>query len=158
MQRRPQQTTRISETLGSVLRRFDSEQNLRAYQIWGFWDEEVGDAIARHTQPEQFRNGILTVLVDSHSWLQELQFLKEDLRNRLNARLGEELLRDLNFESGAVEKKPARASIDRFAAPAETSLTPELPALPPLADPELAAAFVRLATARARRAGRTRQR
>jgi predicted nucleic acid-binding Zn ribbon protein len=46
---------------------------------------------------------VLIVAVDSPEWMQELQFLKHELRERLNARLGRSAVRDvfLVLASGA---------------------------------------------------------
>ncbi|MBI4515996.1 MAG: DUF721 domain-containing protein [Deltaproteobacteria bacterium] len=58
--------------------------------------------------PGSFRNGILFVIVASHTWIQELQFLKDDIRTRLDQRLGETdppLLRDI-YEAGGHGPRP----------------------------------------------------
>jgi predicted nucleic acid-binding Zn ribbon protein len=142
----------IGDVLAKVLQRVDPEHQLPAYRIWTFWNDEVGAAIARRAQPTRFRNGILFVTVATHSWMQELQFMKEQIRERLNARLGAALVRDIFFISG---------SIDADTAPAESSppdaaedITPTgsaLVSLPPIADAALAAAFARVVDARAKR-------
>jgi len=136
------------------LKRIDPDQQLRTYHLWTFWRDEVGELIARRAQPERVRNGILFVTVATHSWMQELQFQKEEIRERLNIRLGAELIRDIFFVSGTVAAEPdapARADEPGGNAPASGALI----ALPPIADPQLAAAFARLLDARARRLIRT---
>ena len=149
MTRRSSQPRPLRDAVSSVLKRLDNEQNLRAYEVWTFWDEEVGEAMACRAQPSQFRNGLLIVTVSSHAWLQEMQFLKDDLLERLNRHLGMEVIRDLYFVSGRVRRnKPP--SDDPMPEPQLV----EVPAIPELAgidDPQLAQAFRRLAEARARR-------
>ncbi|MGD0946419.1 MAG: DUF721 domain-containing protein [Candidatus Binatia bacterium] len=137
----------VGDVLSSVLWRVDPEQQLRAYRIWTFWNDEVGDLIARRAQPARFRDGVLFVTVASHSWMQELRFLKDDLRDRLNARLNANLVHDIFFISGSVENEPdvVQPSVVE-AIPAEP-----LVALPPIADPALADAFTRVLRARAKR-------
>ncbi len=51
--------------------------------------------IAAHAHPERMKRGVLFVAVDSAEWMQELQFLKHELRERLNARLGRPAVRAL---------------------------------------------------------------
>jgi hypothetical protein len=131
-----------------VLKRVDPEQQLRAYGIWSFWNDELGAGIARRAQPAGFRNGILFVTVATHSWMQELQFMKPRIRERLNARLGAELVRDIFFVSGSVDVEPEVAA-DAAVAP-EPGGRSQL-ALPPIADTALAEAFTRVVEARARR-------
>jgi hypothetical protein len=137
----------VGDVLGRVLQRVDSEQQLRAYRIWTFWNDEVGDLIARRAQPARFRDGVLFVTVASHSWMQELRFLKDDLRDRLNARLGANLVRDIFFISGSVEDEQEVAQ----AAVVEPMPAEPLIALPQIADPALADAFTRVLRARAKR-------
>jgi hypothetical protein len=137
----------VGDVLGRVLQRVDPEQQLRVYAIWTFWNDEVGDPIARRAQPARFRDGVLFVTVASHSWMQELHFLKDSLRDRLNARLGADLVRDVVLVSGTVENErevPQAAAV-------EPTPTQPLIALPQIADAALAEAFVRVMRARAKR-------
>lgn len=143
---RPQ---RLHTALGHLLRRIDPEDRLRAYRVWLFWADEVGNTIAGHAQPVALRAGVLTVAVDAPTWLQELQFLKDTLRERLNTRLGQTLIDDIYFVSGTVARSPGRAA-EAIAPP----LGPPPAPIPPLRNPELAAAFSRIVEARARRARR----
>ena len=80
--------------------------------------------------------------------------MKDAIRDRLNARLGSDLVRDLFFISGTIEPpEPAPA------APPVADIAPSsarLVALPPIADATLASAFARIIEARARRIAQTR--
>ncbi|MBI3785846.1 MAG: DUF721 domain-containing protein [Deltaproteobacteria bacterium] len=155
MKRTPKSPDRIAPVLQAVLRRFDSEQQLEGYRIWVFWNNEVGATIARRAQPLRLRNGILFVTVSSHSWMQELQFMKDDLRERLNARLGSPLVRDIYFVSGHIESAPPEEVA--MEAQEEQSAAVESVTLPPLDNPQLAAAFDRLALSVARQELRRRR-
>ncbi|HUI26139.1 MAG TPA: DUF721 domain-containing protein [Candidatus Kryptonia bacterium] len=146
----------LAGVLPTVLQRVDPDRQLRAYALWNFWSEEVGDAIAQRAQPVRVRNGILFVTVASHTWMQELQFMKETIRERLNARLGETdppLIRDIYFVSGTI---PAPAPAAVSAAQPDASMRDEAPTvlLPSAGDAQLDAAFARILRARARRAKR----
>jgi hypothetical protein len=139
--------SRVGDVLGRVLQRVDPEQQLRVYGIWTFWNDEVGEPIARRAQPARFRDGLLFVTVASHSWMQELHFLKDSLRDRLNARLGTDLVHDIVFISGSVENEPeVPQAEDVGPIPAQPLI-----ALPPIADAVLAEAFARVMRARAKR-------
>ena len=89
--------------LRAALGRLPEAQRLADHALWTHWDAVVGPTLARHARPERLRRGVLVVAVDSPEWMQELQFLKRDLRERLNARLGRSAVRDvfLVLESGA---------------------------------------------------------
>ncbi len=147
MSRPPARPDRLAEPLARVLQRIDPEHRLRAYRLWSFWAEEVGPAIAARAEPAGYRSGVLSVRVSSAPWMQELQFMKEVLRERLNARLGEPLIRDIYFVSGATAGTRGRR-------PAAERAPQEAPApveLPPIRDAQLAAVFQRLVRAHGRR-------
>jgi predicted nucleic acid-binding Zn ribbon protein len=145
--------SRADDTMRRLLRRIDPQGRLEVYRVWTFWAEEVGEAIATRAEPAAYRAGVLTIRVSSAAWMQELQFLKESLRSKLNARLGAEQIQDIAFVSGAVgqgrqsERRP-RVAAPMQAAPASRALD-ELPRR----DPELAAVFERLIRAQQRRRG-----
>ena len=145
--------SRVAEPLERLLRRIDPRRQFRVYRLWKFWAEEVGEPIAAQAQPAGFHAGVLSVRVSTHAWMQELQFLKEIIRERLNARLGSDLIRDIYFVSGPT------TSTGRVAPDAEpAATTPEAapPPLPPLRDPRLASVFDNLVRAHSRRRRRSR--
>lgn len=87
--------TRLGDVLRAALARLPMGTSLGDYELWTHWDAVVGPTLARHAQPLRLRRGILSVEVDSAEWMQELQFLKQELRERLNARLGRPVVRDI---------------------------------------------------------------
>ena len=150
MRRPNERASKVTDVLSDVLKRVDPEQQMRVYSIWNFWNQEVGELIARRAQPSGFRNGILFVTVATQSWMQELQFMKEKIREQLNARLGAELVRDIFFVSGTIESPPAPDKNERKLSGRA------LVSLPPIGDAALAAAFTRVVDARAQRLARSR--
>jgi hypothetical protein len=140
--------TRVDEPLARVLARIDPQQRLRVYRLWTFWADEVGAAIAARAQPTAFRGGLLTVAVNGHAWMQELQFLKETLRERLNARLGQAAITDIYFVPGSAAADPGNVVVDTAPDEAELAAPIELPAL---RNSEFADAFARLIRAHRRR-------
>ena len=86
---------RVGDVLRAALGRLPDAQRLADHAVWTHWDAVVGPTLARHARPERLRRGVLVVAVDSAEWMQELQFLKHDLRERLNARLGRTVVRDV---------------------------------------------------------------
>jgi len=86
---------RVGDVLRGALRRLPDAQRLADHALWTHWDAVVGPTLARHARPERLRRGVLVVAVDSAEWMQELQFLKHELRERLNARLGRAVVRDV---------------------------------------------------------------
>lgn len=69
------------------------------------WSEVVGDKIARHTEPLSLRKGVLRITVSDHAWIQQLQFLKEEIRGRLNQRLKKDVIENIFFQLGEIHEK-----------------------------------------------------
>lgn len=131
---------RLANALRQVVQRIDPERRLPAYRVWTFWADAVGVAIAERAEPATFRDGVLSVRVSGPAWMQELQFMKDELRERLNVRLGAPLIRDIYFVSGPVTRAAPPPTPARMAPTLETAV-----ALPALKDPGLAAVTERLA-------------
>lgn len=68
--------------------------------IWKVWEEVVGSAISKNAQPSRIRNRELRVTVSNAIWLQELKFLEEDIRERLNRILGRKAVDRIEFRVG----------------------------------------------------------
>jgi predicted nucleic acid-binding Zn ribbon protein len=94
--RRPlERPQRLADVLRLALERLPVAGRIADHAVWAHWDAVVGATLALHARPHRLRNGILFVAVDSPEWMQELQFLKHELRDRLNARLGRSAIRDV---------------------------------------------------------------
>lgn len=145
MARAPSRPNRVADTLQQVVQRFDPERRLDIYRVWS---AVVGAAIAARAQPQSIRDGVLAVRVQGAAWMQELQFAKEDIRQRLNAALGADRIRDLYFVSGRVAPAARPAAVAPPRGPAEAI------ALPPLRDPRLAALMARIVRAHQQRGRR----
>lgn len=139
----------IADPLRRVLQRIDPDHRLKVYRLWTFWRDEVGAAIAARAEPAGYRAGVLSVRVNSAAWMQELQFMKEEVRERLNTRLGEELIRDIYFVSGPTQAVREETTEQADAPPPDAGASPT--PIPRLRDPRLLAVFERIARAHARR-------
>jgi hypothetical protein len=71
-------------------------------RIWEIWDEVVGSAIAAQARPAAFKNGELLVHATNSVWLQQLQFLRQEILRKLNARCGDPFIRELKFKIGSL--------------------------------------------------------
>jgi predicted nucleic acid-binding Zn ribbon protein len=86
---------RLGDLLRAALARLPLGERLADFALWAHWDAIVGPTLGRHARPQRLRRGVLSVAVDSPEWMQELQFLKHDIRERLNARLGRTVVREI---------------------------------------------------------------
>ncbi len=92
--------------LKSTLKGLELEFHVKAYSVWGSWREIVGESMARQAQPRSIRNRILFIDVSHSTWVQQLQFLKSDLLEKLNAFLGEPVFKDIRFRLGKITPLP----------------------------------------------------
>jgi predicted nucleic acid-binding Zn ribbon protein len=69
----------------------------RTQQIW---EQAVGSAIAAAGLPTAEREGVLTIVCSDAVWSAELDLMGTDLVERLNAQLGEPLIRRLRCRAG----------------------------------------------------------
>lgn len=86
----------ISELLGSGALPFDADDA----RIWKVWDDVVGPAIARNAQPFRIKNRRLRVRVTDPIWYQELKFMEESVREKLNQTLGRNAVDKIEFSVG----------------------------------------------------------
>lgn len=135
----------VTDLLGSILRGTPAELRLKEGRIWEVWDEAIGGKIAAHAQPVAFREGTLTVHVDSAPWLQQLTYLKKDLIAKVNEALEEELVKELHLKSGKVKSTApkTRQAVHRrkLTEDEQTWIKEQAQAVD---DPELRAVFERL--------------
>src|SRR5262245_65812823 len=102
--------TKLGEALRAALSRLPSGPELASFPIWTEWADVVGATIARHARPRRLRRGVLLVEVDGAEWMHELQYLKGDLRTRLNQRLGRSAVREIFLALAGVgdDARPSR--------------------------------------------------
>ncbi|MFO7560515.1 MAG: DUF721 domain-containing protein [Desulfobacterales bacterium] len=71
-------------------------------RIWALWDKTMGMTIAENARPAAFKGQLLVVQVASSPWMQQLQFLKKDIIQKLNSALGKELVQEIKFKIGSM--------------------------------------------------------
>lgn len=93
--------------LGSVLRDAIKASklgvHLDAHRLWEKWQDTVGPTIAQNARPEAIKGKLLLVNVSSAPWMQQLQFLKAELVEKVNESLGREVIQDIRFKIGPVD-------------------------------------------------------
>jgi predicted nucleic acid-binding Zn ribbon protein len=90
----------IGDILQSVLQTARRDADGELMRIWHLWDEVVGRVVAENAQPEAFKGKLLLVRVGSSPWAQQLNFMKRDIIDKVNAALGRELVEDIRFKVG----------------------------------------------------------
>lgn len=92
----------IRSILEKTLKALEIETPLKSYSIFRAWKEIVGESIANQTQPRAIRNRILFLDVSHPTWMQQLQFLKPTLLEKINHYLGDPLIQDIRLKLGTI--------------------------------------------------------
>jgi len=153
MAKKDPQIERIGDVLDKSLKRIAPAMRLDEYGVWPVWNDVVGKTIAQNAQPEKIRNGTLFVKVSSPVWMQQLQYMKEMIAEKLNSRLNAEVVKNIFFVVGRVsaedlEVEPKAIPLKRSDSAARVI---EESFLESIGDPELKQAFKKLLKSYARR-------
>ncbi len=89
----PQLVPRVMKTLGL-------EQRLQQAQVLQFWPQIVGPTVAQLSRPFSLRNGRLELRVDHPAYIQELRPHKPLMLQKIAARVGAGVVRDILFRVG----------------------------------------------------------
>ena len=148
---------RRSENVSGILRRALDQRGLGrklprrvAPELW---ESAVGAQIAARAQPTVLSGGTLHVLVQDHRWRDQLDAARLTLIERLNARLGKDAVRALQFglaHEGALEAARRRAGVGLPPPPAG-AVEPQRVLGRAKLDPGLREALLRAAEAARRR-------
>ena len=82
----------IGEALERYLAGSPLADGMRYARVCSAWNESVGDMVARRCSSFRFEKSVFTVAVNSSVLRMQLEMSKEDIRRRMNADLGEELV------------------------------------------------------------------
>lgn len=109
MQRRPRMPfpKPLAEFFRESLQGTALGDRLRDADIWRVWPKVVGPAIASRAMPMRIINKTLTIAVSNGPWMQELSFLKEMIKDKLNVTLGGEVVGEIILKPGKVTKPAA---------------------------------------------------
>ncbi|MBF8251433.1 MAG: putative RNA-binding protein containing Zn ribbon [Deltaproteobacteria bacterium] len=87
-------------TLGEILGTLPVKERVKEYGLWKVWDKLAGEAVSRHCQPDRLKDGILFLKVDSPVWMQQLQFMKSLILEKVNVYMKENAVKDVRFQIG----------------------------------------------------------
>ena len=90
----------ISEVLKSVFTELENRKLSSQEEIEGLWKSLVGEMGFKHSRPATIKKNILTVRVDSSTWMQELSMRKRQLLKGLKRDLGKDRISEIQFRIG----------------------------------------------------------
>ena len=93
----------LGEVLGPFLKSSGLKRRIHEKKLLDSWEKAVGVAIAERTQPMGVKNRVLQVRVSSSVWMQQLQFMKGLILEKLHEQTGIHFLQDVRFFLGEME-------------------------------------------------------
>lgn len=93
----------MGEVLGEFFKRTGMNRRIQEQKVLNCWEEAVGGGVAEKTQPVSVKNRVLRVKVVNSVWMQELQFMKELIMQKIHQQIGKNILQDLRFFIGEIE-------------------------------------------------------
>ncbi len=153
MAKKNPQLERVGDVLDQSLKRLDLALRLDEYGVWPIWNDIVGKTIARNAQPEKIRNGTLFVKVTSPVWMQQLQFMKNMIADKLNQRLKQDVVKNIFFMVGRIDAEEEELETQSLELHGDPATLPQVSEefLQSIDDAEIRDAFKKLLKSFARR-------
>ena len=92
----------ISSIINKLLKTYRHDTGEDLENACSIWNSTVGKSVAENAQPFALKGKILLVNVTSSSWIQQLQFFKNDILTKINISAGKELIEEIKFKIGTV--------------------------------------------------------
>ena len=87
----------IKESLTEILNNEKLKPPLKMGNVYSCWKESVGVLIYKNTTIKSFNKGILIIKAKTPVWRNELLFQKQDIIQKLNAKLEKNKIKDIRF-------------------------------------------------------------
>jgi predicted nucleic acid-binding Zn ribbon protein len=98
---RPDRTTPVGDAVRKVMQSLGLGDRLKADEVLAAWREIVGDFFAKHSAPQQLKDGVLYVAVLQPTVHFELDRVwKRDIIAKLKNRFGARTVREIKFRLG----------------------------------------------------------
>jgi len=87
----------LEQALKKLIIDLGIENKVLYYQAINFWPEVVGKRIAKISKAERIERNILFVKVLNDAWRNELIYLKKEIVERLNKKIGKKIVEDIRL-------------------------------------------------------------
>ncbi|MEA1900747.1 MAG: DUF721 domain-containing protein [Thermodesulfobacteriota bacterium] len=98
----PKEFEHISSIINKIIKTYRHETGDDLKNVCSIWNSTVGKSVAENAQPFALKGKILIVNVTSSSWIQQLQFFKNDILRKINISAGKELVEEIKFKIGTI--------------------------------------------------------
>ena len=73
--------------------------------VFDGWEDLVGPAVAAHATPRRIRDAVLVVEVSDPAWAAELNWMRQDLLDRIRAATSDTDLTDIRFQVASTDPR-----------------------------------------------------
>ena len=105
--------THIAFVLNDFLRDLGLAAKMKELETLKVWDEAVGEKISHWAQPEAIKDGVILAKAADSSLLAQLQSIEKDICERLNRKMGGEVVRNISFIEGSFTVPPKKKKIPK---------------------------------------------
>ena len=92
----------IGDVLARILKKAGVQVPVEDNRLKDAWKKTVGTMIAAQTSPDRIKGGTLIVKVSTSIWMHQLQFLKQDILEKIQSQWTAEPVERLHFSVGDV--------------------------------------------------------
>lgn len=89
----------VTNVLQSLLQnsKFPLSEQFKRWRLWKNWDKIVGPNLCKGSEPVDYLQGTLTIWVKSSTHMQEMNYLTNAIRDRVNEFFDETWVRQIRF-------------------------------------------------------------
>ncbi len=88
---------RIGDVIKQLFKTYHIQSRVNEVQIKELWEQVMGKTILHYTSDIKLRDGILTLYLTSAPLKQDLAYMKENIKSRLNEEFGEVVVKDIRI-------------------------------------------------------------
>jgi len=88
----------INSILDNYVLESELGKKLKKFSVFNHWEEIVGKEISRKAKPQKIFKSILYISVSGPSWANELSMMSEQLIEKINTYIGDEIITKLRFK------------------------------------------------------------
>ncbi len=89
----------IREALEKTIKEMGLRQGIEQCAAVSCWSEAVGQKIAEKSKAHKIIKGTLYVKAKNPIWSQQLSLMSEELKNKLNEKMGNKIVKQIRFRS-----------------------------------------------------------
>ena len=88
---------KLKLAIEELLSKTGIEKPVQQNKIFIIWEDIVGEMIAKNTEREEVKHGVLIVRTATSVWRNELAMMKKEIMKEIDRQLGEGIIKDIRL-------------------------------------------------------------